>query len=116
MIQTGQYAPALHRARIEPRDDGLAVWLSRAVAGLALSNPETFHWFLIPTILCGALIGGDAIRWFRGRLDAYDPVGLMGVGGFFFFFLAPILHTVWDFWFAEVTPPPDWREWLGQMA
>jgi hypothetical protein len=116
MIQTGQYAPVLHRARIEPSDDGLAIWLSVAVAGLALSNPETFHWFLIPTILCGALIGGDAIRWFRGRLDAYDPVGLMGVGGFFFFFLAPILHTVWDFWIAEVTPPPDWREWLGQMA
>jgi hypothetical protein len=116
MIQVERYTPFLQPARIEPGDDGLAIWLSVAVAGLALSDPASFHWFLIPTVLCGALIGGDAIRWFSGKLDAFDPVGLMGIGGFFFFFLAPILHTMWGYWMAEVAPPPDWREWLGRMA
>jgi hypothetical protein len=116
MIGVENYSPALQRELVEPTDDGLAIWLSVAIAGLALSDPDTFHWFLIPTVLCGALIGGDAIRWFRGKLDAFDPVGLMGIGGFFFFFLAPILHTLWNFWMAEVSPPPDWREWLGHMA
>jgi hypothetical protein len=116
MTPVRPYTAALQKYRAEPGDDALALWLSVAVAGLALSDPASFHWFLIPTVLCGALIGGDAIRWFRGKLDTFDPVGLMGLGGFFFFFLAPILHSAWDLWVSDVAPPQDWREWLGRMA
>jgi hypothetical protein len=99
-----------------PGDDALAVWLSLGISALALSTANSFHWFLIPTTICGALIGGDALRWLRGRVDAFDPVGIVGVGGFFFFYLAPILHVAWNHWMPEVTGPPDWRDWIGEMA
>jgi len=61
------------------------------------------------------LIAGDAIDWFRSRLDLYDPIGIIGVLGFHFFFLAPMLHVKWDFW-MNISAPSDWREWLGYMA
>lgn len=74
------------------------------------------HWFIIPISICGILMGTDAVEWFKGRLDLYDPIGLLGILGFHFFFLAPLLHVQWDFWMHEVSPPPDWRDWLGYMG
>lgn len=74
------------------------------------------HWFIIPISICGILMATDAIEWFRGRLDLYDPVGLIGILGVHFFFVAPMLHVLWDFWMHEVAPPPDWRDWLGFMG
>jgi hypothetical protein len=84
--------------------------------GLCASSTQLLHWFVIPAAICGVLMGADAIEWFRGRLDLYDPVGLLGILGFHFFFLAPLLHVKWDFWMHEVSPPPDWRDWLGYMG
>jgi hypothetical protein len=81
-----------------------------------LSSSELIHWFVIPVSICGVLMGADAIDWFRGNLDLYDPAGLLGVLGVHFFFLAPLLHVKWDFWMHEVSPPPDWRVWLGYMG
>jgi hypothetical protein len=74
------------------------------------------HWFVLPVSMCGILIGADAIDWFRGRLGTFDPAGLIGVLGFHFFYLAPLLHVFWGYWIADVAPPPDWRRWLGFMA
>lgn len=74
------------------------------------------HWFLIPVFLCGVLIGRDAVDWVRGRLDAYDPIGIIGLLGVHFFFLAPLLHVIWDYWMGYIVQPPDWRDWLGGMA
>ena len=82
---------------------------------LALS-PEVWHWFLIPVFVCGVIIGMDAADWLTGKLDVFDPAGVIGVYGLFFFFLAPLLHVVTDHWMMEVPPPPDWRVWLGWMA
>ncbi len=82
----------------------------------ALTSEQFQHWFLIPISICGVLIGSDAVDWFRGRLDLYDPAGLLGILGFHFFYLAPLLHVKWDFWMREVSPPPDWRNWLGYMG
>ena len=81
-----------------------------------LTSNQFVHWFLIPISICGVLMGADAMEWFRGRLDLYDPIGFIGVLGFHFFFLAPLLHVKWDFWMREVSPPPDWRDWLGYMG
>jgi len=81
-----------------------------------LSSDEFHHWFLIPLAVCGLVIGTDAIQWLRGRLDLFDPAGLIGLLGFHFFFLAPLLHVHWQYWIADVAPPPDWRDWLGYMA
>ena len=102
--------------RDEYSDDILAVCVSAFIAALALLSKDTFHWFMIPTTFCGALIGGDAIKWVRGRVDVFDPMGIIGLVGYYFFFLAPILHTVLDFWMPDVDPPPDWRVWVGKMA
>jgi len=75
------------------------------------------HWFIVPLILCGTIITGDAVDWFRGKLDLFDPAGIVGLLGVHFFFLTPFLHVWWNAWtIAEKTPPGDWRDWLGYMA
>src|SRR5829696_787148 len=88
------------------------------IAAFGSTSDKFAHWFVLPVLLCGALIGIDAVDWVRGRLDVFDPVGLIGLVGFHFFFLAPLLHVSWDHWMpgALVVPPQDWRVWLGGMA
>lgn len=82
-----------------------------------LADAEKFlHWFIVPVTLCGALIGADAVQWLRGRLDTFDPVGLLGLFGLHFFFLAPLLIVAWDYQLLYLPPLDDWRPWLGQMA
>jgi hypothetical protein len=84
--------------------------------GFLLVSQQTAHWFLIPLLCCGVLIGSDAIDWFRNRLSLFDPAGIIGLLGVHFFFLAPLLHVTWDSWMRYIDPPPDWRDWLGGMA
>jgi hypothetical protein len=87
------------------------------LVGFLQTSDQFLHWFVIPVTLCGILIGIDAVNWFRGRLNIFDPVGIIGLLGFHFFFLAPLLHVSWDFWMGgDITPPPDWRPWMGGMA
>ncbi|NLF00223.1 MAG: hypothetical protein GX601_04515, partial [Anaerolineales bacterium] len=86
------------------------------VLALQFVNPAFGHWFIIPVAACGTLIGADAVDWFRGRLDLFDPVGIIGLLGVHFFLLAPLLHVAWDRWMGYISPPPDWRPWLGYMA
>jgi hypothetical protein len=81
----------------------------------ALSSSQFQHWFLIPVSVCGVLIGIDAVEWLRGRLDLYDPIGIVGLLGVHYFFVAPLLHVAWDTW-MDLSPPPDWRDWLGYMG
>lgn len=83
---------------------------------LAHDAPRLRHWFVLPVLFCGILCTMEAIEWVRGEMDRFDPRGLIGVFGFHFFFLAPLLHMRWDYLMPEVTHPPDWREWLGYMA
>ena len=86
------------------------------VFGFVVASEQTVHWFLVPILFCGVLIGCDAADWFRGRLDLFDPSGIIGLLGVHFFFLAPLLHVSWNAWMRYVEPPPDWRDWLGAMA
>jgi hypothetical protein len=86
------------------------------VIGFCAASDQFLHWFVVPVTVCGILIGSDAIDWLRGRSNVFDPVGVLGLLGFHFFFLAPLLHVHWDYWIARVVPPPDWRDWLGTMA
>jgi hypothetical protein len=80
------------------------------------TTPAVGHWFLIPVTLCGAIIGIDAVDWMRGKYDLLDPIGLLGVFGIYFFYVAPILHVQRDFWIRNVVQPDDWRTWIGYMA
>ena len=86
------------------------------VFGFVVASEQTAHWFLVPILFCGVLIGCDAADWLRGRLNLFDPAGITGLMGVHFFFLAPLLHVTWNSWMRYVEPPPDWRDWLGAMA
>jgi len=78
--------------------------------------PACRHWFVAPVLVCGILMGIDFVDLLRGRMNLFDPVGIIGVLGFHAFFLAPLLHVTLNHWMASVHPPPDWREWLGKMG
>ncbi|MEB3178759.1 MAG: hypothetical protein VKL59_07010 [Nostocaceae cyanobacterium] len=81
------------------------------------TSPKFEHWFLIPVALSGFVVTIDAVNWFMGRLSIFDPVGIIGLLSFHFFFTAPILHVSWDQWLEPwFQYPPDWRPWLGGMA
>jgi hypothetical protein len=86
------------------------------VTVLTLTSPELNHWFVLPVLACGTLIGADLIDWARGRLDLFSPVGVLGVVGFHLLFMAPLLHVYWDFWALVPDSPSDWRPWLGLAA
>lgn len=87
------------------------------VVGFIQTSDQFLHWFLFPVTLCGIIMGIDAVDWFRGRLGIFDPVGIIGLLGFHFFFLAPLCHVSWDYWMGgDAIPPPDWRPWIGWMA
>jgi hypothetical protein len=77
--------------------------------------PKTFHWFVIPTFLCGILLSPDMIDWLRGKLDLFDPKGLFGFFGFYLFFVSPILWVALDYQMIWITNPTDWRPLLGWM-
>lgn len=80
------------------------------------TSDALWHWFVLPVFACGIVIGTDAIAWIRERMDFLDPIGLVGLLGFHFFFLAPLLHPYLDWWMPYVSPPAEWRDWLGRMA
>jgi hypothetical protein len=74
------------------------------------------HWFMIPLTVCGALTCTDVVAWARGRLSALEPRALVGLFGVHFFYAAPVLHVMWDYWPAFVPPAQDWRNALGIVA
>lgn len=82
---------------------------------VALSD-QFWHWFIVPVVMSGILIGIDAVDWVRGRVDLFDPIGLSGAFGWFFFFFAPLLTVATGYWLVYVEPPAERREWLGWMA
>src|SRR5262245_3061212 len=63
------------------------------------------HWFVIPTFLCGVIIGHDMIDWFRGKLDPFDPIGLIGIFGFHWFFISPLMQVDRNYWFIQTNDP-----------
>ena len=86
------------------------------VAACVLRSDEFHHGFIVPVLLCGILIGVDAVDWLRSRCDVFDPVGLIGVLGIHFYFLAPLLHVGTQYWMGYIEPPADWRVWLEAMG
>ena len=113
---------ALHRAAgSQPRAHrepyiGFCFTLFCAVTLLAVMQPRLVHWFLIPVLACGCVCGRDVLGWFSGRLDPFDPRGIIGVVGMHLFFLAPLLLVYWDMEYDTATRPDDWRPWLGILS
>jgi hypothetical protein len=83
---------------------------------LAILVPSVRHWFLVPVTLSGILIGVDTVKWFRLRTDIFDPRAYLGLTGFHFFYLTPILHVALDHWVKRVYDPPDWQQAIGTLA
>jgi|SRR5271156_1854230 len=108
---------ARHRTQ---RGDYTITVVSVAVLSLifiACGN-STLHWFLLPAMACGVLAGVDIVRWLRGRLELFDPRTIIAGLAFYGFFVAPILHVIWDRFGVgdEMIMSGDWRPWLGAMA
>jgi hypothetical protein len=86
-------------------------------AGFLLSSNRFFHWCVPILVLCGSLIGRDAVDWVRGRLDLFDPAGILGLFGYYFFFITPMLQIYLDYRLLYVrVQPEDYRPWIGRMA
>jgi len=94
---------------------GLLICLGISL-GFMLLSESCVHWFMVPITLCGIILVKDAQDWLTGKLDIFNPIGIIAFLGFYFFYLAPILHVYWDSWMRYVMPPPDWRLWLGYMG
>lgn len=86
------------------------------LAVLVSGSDKLLHWFVLPVWMCGVLVGMDAYDWARGRMSLFDPVGIIGLLGLHFFFLAPLLHISWNYLMDAPVPPSDWRVAMGGMA
>jgi len=81
-----------------------------------ISSETCRHWFILPLFLCGVLLGADAISWIRGKVDPFDPIGVIGLLLYLRYFIGTFFNVTLDYWIAYVPPPPDWRPWVGAMA
>ena len=80
--------------RIEVGSVLIAVYLCLlTVMGFVVASDRFLHWFVLRVTCCGVMIGIDAVDRLRGRVHLFDPVGILGLFGLHFFFLAPLLHV-----------------------
>jgi hypothetical protein len=121
-MSPAQHGLSVLRVSGARKADGLSVLASVLLAASCclfgvLSSPQLAHWFLLPLFACGAVIGVDLIDWLRGRMDLFDPAGMVGILGFHFFFLSPMLMIHWAYRMRYLPEQPDdYRVWLGLMA
>jgi hypothetical protein len=85
-----------------------------ALAFILASPKEMVHWFILPAMACGILMGSDVVRWLRGLMDPFDPKGLIGLVIFYGFFIAPMFHVLWNTYGFDYTGDP--RHWLGVVG
>jgi hypothetical protein len=115
--RSGRVLMAKHQPGGSAADVVQGFVLSAAIwAVLALSTPGLVHPMALPLIVCGGLCGVEAIQWMNGRRDALDAAALLSLFLVHFFFLAPLLHLVLDWWAPYLVGLDDWRPWLGRMA
>lgn len=93
-----------------------AIWPFLFIAVYAISEPYLQHWFVVPVYMCGVVISIDAVRWVRGKMDTFDPRGLVGMFGCNFFVLSPILTAYYKSNSIGHVTMDDVRLWLGLMA
>ena len=114
----GRSLPASGVALADPIRDPLNLFLAAGasiliICGMVSLRNDMVDWYLFPVFLCGALIGPDMFAWLRGQVDTFDPLGILGAYGYFFFFLAPLLTVMWNYHTRELPEPPDWLSWIG---
>lgn len=118
IFDAGSAGPVTLRRR--PRGDYAitVVVVGVSTLGFMWRSESVIHWFLLPVMACGILAGVDIVRWLRGRLDLFDPRTIVACLAFYGFFLAPILHVVWDRFGAgyDLILRGDWQTWFAAMA
>jgi hypothetical protein len=118
LTQVASYeAPAARRRR---HGDYLIAGAASALVVLVFIalNEREIHWFLFPVIACGILSGVDVVTWLRGNADLFDPLTPIACLAYYGFFVAPLLHVLWDRFGAgyDYIMWDDPRTWLGAMA
>ena len=60
--------------------------------------------------LNGALIFQHGVKWMQGRMDTFDPAGMIGLFGIVFFLFSPAYQIAADFWpfIPPLTYDTDW--------
>jgi hypothetical protein len=82
-----------------------------------LLSENIFHWFVLPVLVCGTVVGCDAIEWIRGRVGLFDPIGIVGGIAYYSLFVAPLLVAVFDYQIAYLpSQPADYRPWLAASS
>ncbi|MFC1877319.1 hypothetical protein ACFL2E_08640, partial [Thermodesulfobacteriota bacterium] len=63
------------------------------------------------------MIGKFAVAWIRGHLSVVDPAGLVGMFGFYYFFLSPLIF-VWSNYSLPyaLDNPADYRLYVGILS
>ncbi|HTQ55061.1 MAG TPA: hypothetical protein VMI94_11410 [Bryobacteraceae bacterium] len=83
----------------------------------AIFSEQYHHWFILPLIASGALIGRDMVPWVRRREMLFSPAGLLSLLGIHVFFISPLLMVAWAYEIPYLQgQPDDWRDWLGILA
>lgn len=91
----------------------LAILLTTIILIIFLFNSkDLYHPFIFPIYFSGIIIALDLVDWARGKIEVFSPIGFLGIFGFHFFFLSPILQVYWESGMNNVVEPQDWRVWL----
>jgi len=93
---------------------GCISFLILCVFFLVYSGP--LDWFLIPIFICGCLSGIDMVAYFRGQLDTFDPLGVLGAFAYHFFYIAPLMTVAMEYHSRFLPAVPNWTDWIGWMA
>ncbi len=113
--------PQRRLALAEPLADSFNIIMAGCISFLILCvfvavYAQPLDWFLIPIFLCGCLSGIDMVAYIRGRLDTFDPLGVLGVFAYYFFYIAPLLTLATDYHSKFLPAVPHWTDWVGWMA
>ena len=115
--------PVLRLVRIRIAHADAVSWIASGLLTSAIlivsmsTSTLLLHWFVLPLLLCGVVIGVDLVDWMRGRTDLFDAKGSFGLLGYHFFFIAPLLMVCFNYRMRFLPEQPDdYRDWLGCMA
>lgn len=80
-------------------------FLISAVAAIAIglgfefASGHSFSWITISLFVANAaLVFQHGVKWLQGKMDTFDPLGMLGIFGIVFFLISPAFQIAHDFW------------------
>jgi hypothetical protein len=88
------------------------------ITGVFLRLDERFwHWFIIPTMICGFVCFAFVMHLARQRRLFTEPSFLIAALGYYDTYVAPMLQVHWGYRILALPiQPEDYRPWLGRLA